>query len=483
MWKLLQDLKDTLTKRDFKVILFSDLASHMEYRATVQSEHMDIIIAGYKMLAEGIASAYDPVYRKFLGDGHFFLYEHADGAVQFGLKLIEEWDDLFKEQGKFHMFSSIPIRVGCHFGKVSHLADQEYVGQSIDISRRVQEAAVPNSVLVSQTVMDQLNTGVYEVESVGRKKLKGDVLEERDLYLVKRFRAEEFDKKPSNSLTFYDWFLKGVRLIGTEQEMSDEAIKCYSEALRLNPKYSRAHVNLGIIQTKRGAYREAEDQFAKAIALKPEFSEAHTGLAELNAKMGKKKEAEEEFKLALKYAPDSSEVYNNFGVFLEGEGKFTEAQDNFRKAIEKDKSNHQALNNLASRLMLKGEKLEAARLYREAVTLAPDFAEAHCNYGVLLRESDRSVEAEEHFKEALKLRPDYGDAHRNYAILLQETGKMRSAEQHYFEAIQINPKDADAHFAYGVLLRKMSRNEEAERQFNEVKKLNPALYKQRLEQF
>jgi len=47
------------------------------------------LIAEYRYLAESLASQHGCLHRNFQGNGHLFIFESADAALQFSLKLIE----------------------------------------------------------------------------------------------------------------------------------------------------------------------------------------------------------------------------------------------------------------------------------------------------------------------------------------------------------------------------------------------------------
>ena len=59
----------------------------------------------------------------------------------------------------------------------------------------------------------------------------------------------------------------------------DEAIACYHKAIALDPKYAKAHYNLGYALQGKGQVDEAIACYQKAIALDPKYAAARTGLA------------------------------------------------------------------------------------------------------------------------------------------------------------------------------------------------------------
>ena len=130
--------------------VFSDLGRQTSPWSRIPREEVVGLIAEYRYLAESLASQYGCLHRNFQGDGHLFVFESADAALQFSLKLIERWDS-----GKFRTTGQgpppdLPIHLGCHFGDATRLdGGDAWVGRSIDLSRRIAEAAGPRALLVT----------------------------------------------------------------------------------------------------------------------------------------------------------------------------------------------------------------------------------------------------------------------------------------------------------------------------------------------
>jgi Flp pilus assembly protein TadD len=63
----------------------------------------------------------------------------------------------------------------------------------------------------------------------------------------------------------------------------DNAIKDYTEAIRLDPKDANAYNNRGIVWTSKGEFGNAIKDYTEAIRLDPQYASAHNGLAWLLA--------------------------------------------------------------------------------------------------------------------------------------------------------------------------------------------------------
>jgi Tfp pilus assembly protein PilF len=72
--------------------------------------------------------------------------------------------------------------------------------------------------------------------------------------------------------------LYDLALLCGEQGRIDEAVTCYTRALRSRPGHAPSHNNLGALLLRQGRYAEAEDHFAAALRLRPNYPQSRRGL-------------------------------------------------------------------------------------------------------------------------------------------------------------------------------------------------------------
>ena len=356
----------------YVVAVFSDLCKHSQAWNRIPKDQMAGLVGEYKALAEKVASQYGSFHTNFTGDGHLFLFDNADGAVRFALKLITVWRDGFGTIPALQGLPPIPLRVGAHFGEGMQIGDGEaWVGRVNNVASRIQGVAAPDTLLVSEGMLDLMDFPLYQVEPVAAPKMDGDCVARRTLYHVGRFDDAASAAKPRHELTAEEWFLTAVAMIGTAKENSDEQEACYVEALRLQPDYAKAHNNYAILLQGRGDLNGAEEHYMEALRLRPEGPRVHNNYALFLHARGDLKGAEEHYMEALRFRPDYAEAHNNYA------------------------------NLLKERDDLKG----AEEHYVEALRLRSDYPEAHCNYAVLLKERGNVKCAEEHCRRAYELDP------------------------------------------------------------------------------
>ena len=136
-------------------------------------------------LADALATRQRCRHRNFQGDGPLVVYESADAAMQFRLKLIEQWDSGKSRSSGKGRPHDLPLHLGCHFGDVMRLdGGDAWIGRSIDLARRIAGAADAGSLLVTENVIDASDAAMYQFQQTGLHALEGDIFPERTLYRI-----------------------------------------------------------------------------------------------------------------------------------------------------------------------------------------------------------------------------------------------------------------------------------------------------------
>jgi Tfp pilus assembly protein PilF len=430
---------------------------------------MASIIAECRYLAESLSAQYGVTHRNFTGDGHLFLFEFADAAVQFGLRLVQEWARP-DSPSSLH----IPMRVGCHFGECVQMDDGlAWIGRGINLAKRVEDEAEGDTVFISETLLELLDLPLYEFEPAGTRELKGDHLPQRSLYRVMRFIESVLQEKPKAEMTADQWFLRGVTYIGTGDEDGAEEARCYREALLLRPDYPEAHNNLAVLLRASGSMDSAVHHYREALRLRPDYPEANYNYGLLLDAGGQHQPAIEHLEFALQSRPDYVDAHHSMANLLLRLGDTERAERHYHEALRLRPEYAEALNNYAILLEDRGETDKALALYEECLAIRPDYAEAHYNLALLLENTGDSDGAEKHYREAVRLRPDYPEARNNLAVLLHGRGEFTEAERQYQEVLRLRSEDPEAHYNYGLLLKDTGRPDLAISHFRTAVELAP----------
>jgi len=230
------------------------------------------------------------------------------------------------------------------------------------------------------------------------------------MYLMVR-KASNYDKKDSIEI-------KKVILVET-----NEAIKDYTKAIELDPKYAISYNNRGNAKGLLRDYDEAIQDYTRAIELNPE----------------------------------NVATYNNRGrakIFLID---YHGAIQDYDKAIELDPKYAISYNNRGNAKRLLGDYDEAIQDYTKVIQLNPKYLDAYNNRGrakILLREYHGAIQD---YSKAIELNPKYAISYNNRGNAKRLMGEYDEAIQDYSKAIQLSPKYAEAYYNIGIAMYELNR--------------------------
>ena len=91
----------------------------------------------------------------------------------------------------------------------------------------------------------------------------------------------------------------------------DEAIRHYSEGLKIDPGNAQAHTGIGNALVGMGRPDEAIAHYAEALRLNPAFTDAHYNMGNTLMMAGRTRDAIKNYSEALKSKPDHTDALNN----------------------------------------------------------------------------------------------------------------------------------------------------------------------------
>lgn len=163
------------------------------------------------------------------------------------------------------------------------------------------------------------------------------------------------------------------------QGKSDEAVKHFAEAIRINPNFYDALFNMGVTLAAQGKFAEAIDYFERALRVEPDNSKAHMEKALAFAKQGKLAEALPSFYKALELAPNDADVRTNLGLALLQQGKVEDAIGQLNEALRLNPNSAEAHNNMGLALLAQGKAQQSIAHFSAALRLKPQMAVAQEN--------------------------------------------------------------------------------------------------------
>lgn len=148
------------------------------------------------------------------------------------------------------------------------------------------------------------------------------------------------------------------------------------QRLRIDPKDSKAVVNLGRVHLARRRYDEARQRFAEAAAMDPRSDEAHYYLGVLHRLADQPADAMKEFRRAIEINPANARAIGNLGLLHAAAGEIEAANRYLTEAIRLDPRDAVAVSTLGTIRYQQGKVKEAVDLFALAVQLDPTDAEA-----------------------------------------------------------------------------------------------------------
>jgi tetratricopeptide (TPR) repeat protein len=224
-----------------------------------------------------------------------------------------------------------------------------------------------------------------------------------------------------------DYFNRGF----ARSDNSDDEIAYYSQAIQLNPQYSEAYYNRGVVHFNRNQLDMAIADYTKAVELKPEYAEAYNYRGIAYRAKGTLEAAITDYNLAIKFNPHYAKAYNNRGIARSMMGDFNGAIADFTTAIQYDSGYAGAYNNRGIARKGKGDLDAAVSDYEKAIRLNPNFADAYNNRGIVLRAKGQIEKAIIDYNRAIRVNPNFIAAYYNRAQAYEAKNDLSHAIADY----------------------------------------------------
>src|SRR5207245_1130231 len=198
---------------------------------------------------------------------------------------------------------------------------------------------------------------------------------------------KSIEKRPTENTEAYTLYLKG-RYYWNERvrDSNDKAVKCFEEAVKLDPNYALAYSGLAdcyLIYSDRGwlspreAVPKGKAYALRSIELDPRLAEGHASLGLAFLQEWAWQEADREFEKAIELNPSYASAHQWYGVHLWMAGRYEEAKERTERASELDPLSTVIGGNLCVQLLTLGKRDQAMEQFRRVLKLNPDSREAH----------------------------------------------------------------------------------------------------------
>ncbi len=229
------------------------------------------------------------------------------------------------------------------------------------------------------------------------------------------------------------------------------AIKAYSDVIELNPHYSAAYNNRGVVYANRGEYDLAIRDFNTALKLNPNDSFTYNNRGNAYNNISEVDKAFEDFNTAIQLDPSFAGAYNSRGAAYHERGNFDKAIEDFSAAIKLDSNYVSPYINRGRVLGRKGMISEAISDFNKVIELEPDSAGAYYDRGVAYGKKRDFDLAIMDYTKAIQLEPDYTDAYCNRGSAYFCKGEFDFAIADYTKAIQMDPDSGEVYCNRGLV--------------------------------
>ncbi|MCG8588413.1 MAG: tetratricopeptide repeat protein [Proteobacteria bacterium] len=151
----------------------------------------------------------------------------------------------------------------------------------------------------------------------------------------------------------------------------EAASRAYREALRQDPQFVEAMVNLARAEAALGRVDDAHVWLDRAARLRDDYPDIHSARGSLALRAGDLEQALASLGRAVELAPQDPEILTNLGAVLIGRGLYAEAENRLRASLRIDPALPATAFNLALALDHVGEREEALTYYQRYLALTP----------------------------------------------------------------------------------------------------------------
>ncbi len=135
-----------IPKHQVLSILFVDISGYTIMMGQNEEDAL-IKLKHFKRVIKSEVNLFRGEIKQFYGDGCLIIFQENSDAVDCARKL----------QKAFVRQLQLPVRIGIHSGEVIVEEDNVF-GDVVNIASRIEAAAIPGSVLISETIYNQLKS-------------------------------------------------------------------------------------------------------------------------------------------------------------------------------------------------------------------------------------------------------------------------------------------------------------------------------------
>jgi tetratricopeptide (TPR) repeat protein len=158
----------------------------------------------------------------------------------------------------------------------------------------------------------------------------------------------------------------------SKTDNTEEAVKQYRQAIKIDDQFYPAKVNLSILLNQRGQNEQAERLLRDVVTNQPELYEVAYSFGLLLVEMQKYREAVTYLERASEGLPNQPRIHYNLGLLYTHLQDVTSAEYELRRALEIDPYNLDFQYGLAEHYLKRGLFEQARPIVEDMVTMHPE---------------------------------------------------------------------------------------------------------------
>lgn len=174
----------TEPQRKMTTVVFTDIRGFSSLTDSVEPEELFQLLSRYHSEMIQVVHEYDGTLNKIVGDGLLIFFgdpipmdDHADRAVRMAVDMQRKAADLSDEWYRYGHRLGVGIGINSGFVTVGNVGSDAYrdytvIGNQVNVASRLETAAGPGEILISQRTFHMLKNPV-QVEEVGDIRVKG----------------------------------------------------------------------------------------------------------------------------------------------------------------------------------------------------------------------------------------------------------------------------------------------------------------------
>jgi len=255
------------------------------------------------------------------------------------------------------------------------------------------------------------------------------------------------------------------------------ATEDYKAALKANPDFFIAYLQLSRVLADQGEVTEALTWLDEALALSTEkgtnASWAYLIQGSVYEQAGQPAEARAAYQQAIAADPEKAQMYHFFARFLESEGEMDAALENYRKLVDVSFNKGWAHGELGDFYRRRGLMEQALLSFQRAVRAAEDDLTLYTKLAETYAKLGEADAAEKAYAEAIRLNEEIGSyfVYASYGNFLFEQGALVEAAAMYERSLALRPIDFPVLFNLGHAYEALDDPEQATSAYERILEL------------